>query len=398
MQKDAGSQSAHRDAAFDCLQRRDFLKSELLFKELIAEGSVDPQDRFGLSMALYEQGRLEECREPLAEACRLEPNFVHAWLYLGVVNERLGLRSPAAGAYLRADRLMSGTPPASIPPDVRNLLTHGARFLGGEVFGALSAELTSVARKHGEASIARLYHAAEMFSGIKPLRYEHPRWRPGLFYVPGMTPRQFFEREEFSWIDAVERQTDVIREELRSALSDKKGFKPYVQYAEGSEEARIWSTLNGSTDWSTLHLARHGKFEAEACARCPKTLETLTAIPDLHDVPGYGPEIMFSVLQPKTLIPAHRGSVNGRLVVHLPLVVPPNCGYLRVGDEKRSWEEGKLMMFDDTFDHEAWNGSEHTRVVLIFDVWNPELSIAERDAFRAVLFRAAEFEKELLNS
>jgi aspartyl/asparaginyl beta-hydroxylase (cupin superfamily) len=56
------------------------------------------------------------------------------------------------------------------------------------------------------------------------------------------------------------------------------------------------------------------------------------------------------------------------------------------------------MMFDDTFDHEAWNGSEQTRVVLIFDVWNPELSIAEREAFRVVLFRAAEFEKELLNS
>ena len=398
MQKDAGSQAAHRDAAFGLLRQRDFPKSEALFKELISEGSVDPQDQFGLAMALYEQGRLEDCRASLTEACRLEPNFVHAWLYLGVVNERMGLRSPAAGAYLRADRLISGTSPASIPPDVRNLLTHGARFLGGEIFGALAAELAPVVRKHGEASIARLYHAAEMFVGIKPLRYEHPRWRPGFFYVPGMTPRQFFEREEFSWIHSVERHTDVIREELRAALSENKGFKPYVQYAAGSEEARIWNTLNGSTDWSTLHLARHGKFEAEACARCPKTLETLTAIPDLHDVPGYGPEIMFSVLQPKTLIPAHRGSVNGRLVVHLPLVVPANCGYLRVGDEKRSWEEGKLILFDDTFDHEAWNGGEQTRVVLIFDVWNPELSIAEREAFRVVLFRAAEFEKELLNS
>jgi aspartate beta-hydroxylase len=396
MSRDAASQSVHRERAFDSLRLRDFPRAERLFEELVTEGSLDPQDHFGLSMALYEQGRLEESGVHLAEACRIEPDFVHAWLYLGVVKERGGDRRAAAGAYLRADRLMNGTDPASIPPDVRALLDRGARFVGSALFSELSAELASVAARHGTASIERLHHAAEMFAGIRPLRHEHPRWRPGLFYVPGMAPRQFFEREEFPWVDALERQTDAIRDELRTALSDMRGFKPYVQYAEGSEQARVWRALNGSADWSTLHLSRHGRLEDEACARCPVTLQTVMSIPDLHDVPGYGPEIMFSVLRPKTRIPAHRGSVNGRLVVHLPLVVPPECGYLRVGDEQRVWQEGRALFFDDTFDHEAWNDSEQTRVVLIFDAWNPQLSEAEREAFRAVLSRAAAFEKELL--
>jgi aspartyl/asparaginyl beta-hydroxylase (cupin superfamily) len=96
------------------------------------------------------------------------------------------------------------------------------------------------------------------------------------------------------------------------------------------------------------------------------------------------------------LIPSHRGSVNGRLIVHLPLIVPENCGYLRVGEDQRSWEEGKLLIFDDTFDHEARNDSDQTRVVLIFDIWNPQLSQAERDAFRRILATAADFEKRLL--
>jgi aspartyl/asparaginyl beta-hydroxylase (cupin superfamily) len=143
-------------------------------------------------------------------------------------------------------------------------------------------------------------------------------------------------------------------------------------------------------------MARHGQIMEAACQRFPLTFGAIRSLPDLHDVPGYGPEIMFSLLHPKTRIPAHRGSVNGRLVAHLPLIVPENCGYLRVADEKRGWETGSLLIFDDTFDHEAWNGSDEQRIILIFDVWNPQLSLPEREAFRRVLDQSARFERELL--
>lgn len=394
--KGAADAEQARDAAFAALQRRDFADAEARFKDLVALRQPDPQDHFGLSMALYEQQRLDESLAQLVAACDREPRFVHAWLYQGVIHERLGRPRAAAGAYLRADRLTNKMPPRSIPPDVQQLLAHGARFLGATLYEELASELQRVSREHGGASVGRMADAVDMFTGRKPLRYEHPRWRPGLFYVPGLPPQTFFERGSFPWAEEVERATDDIRAELRDAMARRSGFEPYVQHAADSPEAQVWKGINNSTDWSTLHLARDGAYRGSAIADCPITARVIRAVPDLHVVPGYGPEIMFSVLKPKTLIPSHRGSVNGRLVVHLPLIVPPNCGYLRVGDDRREWQEGRLMFFDDTFDHEAWNGSDQRRVVLIFDVWNPHLTAPERAAFSAVLVRTAAFERELL--
>ncbi len=78
--------------------------------------------------------------------------------------------------------------------------------------------------------------------------------------------------------------------------------------------------------------------------------------------------------------------INTRLVCHLPLIVPPGCGF-RVGGETRLWEEGQLLIFDDTIEHEAWNEGQSERVVLIFDVWHPDLDAEERRAI-SVMFEA----------
>ena len=396
MQTTSDPWGPHLDRAFHALQQGRMAEAGSLFSELVTTGSRDPQDNFGLAMVRYNQRQWEDCRQALLSACRLESGFVHAWLYLGVVEEQRGRHRSAAGAYLRADRLVSGADPSNLPADVKQLLGRGARYLGEELFAAFAEELAAVARDHSSPAVARIADGVEMFCGRTPVRYAHPRWRPGLFYVPDLQPRPFFERQDFPWVAELESCTSIIREELIAGLSSMQGFEPYVQYAKDSPQAQIWGGLNGSFSWSTLHLARHGQTVVEACARFPRTFTAIKDVPDLHDVRGYGPEIMFSLLHPKTLIPAHRCSVNGRLVAHLPLIVPPNCGYLRAADEKREWVEGQLMVFDDTFDHEAWNGSDERRIVLIFDVWNPQLSLPEREAFRRVLDRSARFERELL--
>ena len=92
---------------------------------------------------------------------------------------------------------------------------------------------------------------------------------------------------------------------------------------------------------------------------------------------------MFSLLRPRARIAPHTGVQNTRLVCHLPLIVPPGCGF-RVGNEIRQWEEGKLLIFDDTIEHEAWNDSGEDRMVLIFDIWRPELSARERQEVSAL--------------
>jgi aspartyl/asparaginyl beta-hydroxylase (cupin superfamily) len=85
--------------------------------------------------------------------------------------------------------------------------------------------------------------------------------------------------------------------------------------------------------------------------------------------------------------------LNSRLICHLPLIVPPGC-WLRVGNETREWDDGKLLIFDDSIEHEARNPSGEMRIVLIFDIWRPELSAGEREGISAIFdaidgFRAA---------
>jgi aspartyl/asparaginyl beta-hydroxylase (cupin superfamily) len=115
-------------------------------------------------------------------------------------------------------------------------------------------------------------------------------------------------------------------------------------------------------------------------ARCPRAVAALESIPRV-DIPGRGPTAFFSVLDSHTRIPPHTGVTNTRLTVHLPLIVPPGCQF-RVGGETRDWREGTAWVFDDSIEHEAWNDSDVPRGILIFDVWNPQLTPLERDLVR----------------
>src|SRR5205823_14382381 len=116
---------------------------------------------------------------------------------------------------------------------------------------------------------------------------------------------------------------------------------------------------------------------------CPLTMAALSKVPQ-PEVPGASPNAMFSLLAPRTRIPPHTGVANTRLVCHLPLIVPPKCGF-RVGGTVREWKVGEAFVSDDTIEHEAWNESDELRVVLIFDLWAPMLSMCERKAVAAVI-------------
>ena len=126
-------------------------------------------------------------------------------------------------------------------------------------------------------------------------------------------------------------------------------------------------------------------MHAANAARCPRTMAALADVP-LCRMPGRTPSVHFSLLRPGARIPPHTGMLNTRLICHLPLIVPENCG-LRVGGETRRWEDRKTLIFDDSIVHEAWNDSAETRGILLFDIWRPELTAIERRAV-AALFAA----------
>lgn len=217
----------------------------------------------------------------------------------------------------------------------------------------------------------------DILSGAKQIYHQ----QPSAFYFPGLPQRQYYEREEFDWLPALEAQTDAIREELAGLLETEHGFRPYLVNSPYRPRTEFHG-LADNPDWSILYLWENGAALAENVELCPRTFEAMLPVP-LCDIPPRAPTIMFSLLRAGARIPAHTGQINTRLICHLPLVVPPGCG-LRVGNEVREWEVGKALIFDDTIEHEAWNESDQDRVVLIFDVWRPELSEAECNAVRTM--------------
>jgi aspartyl/asparaginyl beta-hydroxylase (cupin superfamily) len=146
---------------------------------------------------------------------------------------------------------------------------------------------------------------------------------------------------------------------------------------------RQWKELNHNPKWTAIHLLQNGRRIEQNARHCPCTLEAISHM-DQPDVPGASPNAMFSMLAPRTRIPPHTGVANTRLVCHLPLIVPGNCGF-RVGDTTREWNVGEAFVFDDTIEHEAWNDSDELRVVLIIDLWAPALSSGDRRTVAAVI-------------
>jgi aspartyl/asparaginyl beta-hydroxylase (cupin superfamily) len=198
--------------------------------------------------------------------------------------------------------------------------------------------------------------------------------------IPFVRHFEFFERADFPWLDAIEASFPAIREELLALLAeDEAGVEPYVQYGEGVPLAQ-WRELNQSRRWGAYFLWKEGQRLDDHIARAPRTAAALASAPQI-DVPGFSPTAFFSILEPNTRIPPHHGVTNARSIVHLPLIIPAGCGF-RVGGDSREWRPGAAWVFDDTIEHEAWNGSNERRAILIFDIWNPELTVGERELVR----------------
>jgi aspartyl/asparaginyl beta-hydroxylase (cupin superfamily) len=168
---------------------------------------------------------------------------------------------------------------------------------------------------------------------------------------------------------------------LIDVLQDTSRFEPYVKGNPMRPHHEQKGMLN-NPDWSAFYLWKDGEIVAENAARCPLTMRTLEGVP-LTRVKNRSPSVLFSLLRPGAHIPPHSGLANTRLICHLPLIVPRDCAF-RVGNDVRVPVEGKAWVFDDTIEHEAWNSSDQIRVILLFEIWRPDLSAEERGLVSAM--------------
>lgn len=334
---------------------------------------------FNHFQALEAAGDLERGLASLDRALAIDPYYVPALIRKADVLERLGRVAESADLYRR---IIAASPdPDQLPEAARLALAHGRALVeaaDAAQSAALAAPLAAVRGAFPGADFRRADAYAEQRTGRRKVYVQQPV--EGHFpYLPAL---EFFPRDHFGWLEGLEACTAVIAGELRALLeSEASGFRPYVQF-DAAQPVNQWAELNHSRRWSAWFLWKDGEKQEAHCALCPATMAALEPVP-LLDLPGKGPTVMFSILEPHTRIPPHTGSSNVRTTVHLPLVVPEGCGF-RVGAETRAWRVGEAWAFDDTIEHEAWNDSDAPRAILILDVWNPLLTEAERAAVRVV--------------
>ena len=341
-----------------------------LFQRLVNEGPPSADAHLGLAHAQRLLAQPEPAMAALDAALLLQPRHVGALVQKADWLDAAG-HSTAASFYQAALTCAAQLDPLPREWAVRAAHAQAMCVRYAQHFEAtLRRQLDTVAPRLGPAS-ARFAQSVDMLTGGKQLFASAPR----LYLFPELPTVQFFDRALFPWLAGLEAATAAIRDELLAVMREPQVFVPYVQ----SDPLRANLSRGGLVDnaaWSAYFLWQNGQRIAAHAERCPATQAALAQVPVVH-IPGRSPSVLFSMLRPRSHIPAHHGFVNTRLIVHLPLIVPPGCRF-RVGNETRAWVEGQAWLFDDTIEHEAWNDSDQTRVILLFEVWRPELTATEQ--------------------
>ena len=354
------------------------------FRLILADKPGDATVWFGVALACRQAERLDYMRLALSVGRARDARNVRALMMKADHFEALGDRVASASFYRAVVRIADAAPAlaADLPAEVQRAremeAANSARF---EAHLRTRLEAAGLDRREAR----RVRDCFKMMLGRKEMLIQ----RPTQYFFPELPQIEFYGREELLWFSKVEQASDAIRDELLAILrAEEEAFTPYHEpTADGPMFDR--DGLVGNPSWSAFHMVKGGDVIEANASRCPRTMEALAEAP-LCRIPGRTPSILFSLLRPGARIPPHHGLINTRLICHLPLIVPEGCGF-RVGAETRQWVEGRGWAFDDSVEHEAWNASDRTRVILIFDVWKPELSELERDLVSVMLQASASF-------
>ncbi len=176
---------------------------------------------------------------------------------------------------------------------------------------------------------------------------------------PELVSQPWFNPSDFPLVSYLESHSEAIRDEILALES---------RFQRESER------ITRAGDWDVVFLYERGRRRDDVCDACPVTTVGIESHPTMRTVTGL---IYASRMRPGTHIQAHRGPTNLRVRCHLGIKVPDGDCAIRVGDHTQQWRDGRCLVFDDYFEHEAWNHTEEDRIILIVDLWHPGLSATE---------------------
>ncbi|XP_039922229.1 aspartyl/asparaginyl beta-hydroxylase isoform X3 [Hirundo rustica] len=199
-------------------------------------------------------------------------------------------------------------------------------------------------------------------------------WQRSLYNVKGLKAQPWWTARETGYTELVkslEKNWKLIRDEGLAVMDKKRSlFLPEDE------------NLREKGDWSQFTLWQQGRRNENACKSVPKTCALLERFPEATGCRRG--QIKYSVMHPGTHVWPHTGPTNCRLRMHLGLVIPKEGCRIRCAQENRDWEEGKVLIFDDSFEHEVWQDAESYRLIFIVDVWHPELTAQQRRTLPAI--------------
>lgn len=360
----------------EALRRGDGASARPAFEGIVASGRATLQIWLFLAQSCDLIDDRPAARAALAEVLKADPGNPYALVMQGELYGRDGDDRAAVNWYDRA--LEAGSRLQGLPVDLTQRLQRAAAARAAITARFETAMIDALAAAGLDAATVgeRFTESMAIVSGSTlPFLQE-----PTAFYFPGLPQRAFYDPTEFAWVAALEAAMPAIRAEAEAVLADSAGVAPYVE-APKDRPAKPHSLLDDPR-WSAFHLFKGGEPVAANAARCPATMAAIKDLP-IPVVAGQSPMVLFSILEPGTHIKPHCGMLNTRLICHLPLIVPTGCR-LRVGNHSRDVEAGKMLIFDDSIEHEAWNNGDAIRVILLFEIWRPELTGAERAGLTAL--------------
>ncbi|NDI46768.1 aspartyl/asparaginyl beta-hydroxylase domain-containing protein [Goekera deserti] len=240
------------------------------------------------------------------------------------------------------------------------------------------AELVDVLLREGRGEAARSVADLAVSHGV----WSHPLQRPVDFH-PGLEPRPVYDATQMWFVAHLESWFPAIRAEVDARLRDAGSPDGSAGFAPVDEP------LLSAGRWDQVVLYEAGRRQEEACAMFPVTAAAVAEIPEATTM---GPGVVtLSLMQPGSRVRPHCGRTNAQLRVHLGVRVPGGAS-MRVGDEWVTWEEGRCLVFDDSFEHEVRHEGDKPRLILLIDVLHPDLT---EDGRRRVLGRRATVEQQV---
>ena len=366
-------------SAYAALQAGNNSVAKGLFEQIIATGNADSSHWMGLAYAGSRLGDGESALKAVDKALELFPQNLRAIILKADLLKQQGTSRKALDYYTYALQLAANA--QNIPADIQQDLQRAEKMRAIQMDEYRSFLIQEI--KANGLSLhpgnRRFQQSLDIMLGNKEIYYQNPR----RYYFPGLPQIQFYERDQFGWVGELESRTQEIQTELSAVMEDTPRFSPYVKKGD-QHLGRDNKGLADNDDWSALFIWDYGHLVKENADLFPNTVDALESVP-LPKITDQSPMALFSKLSADTHIPPHNGLLNTRLICHLPLIVPENCGALRVGNEMREWVEGELLVFDDSIEHEAWNRSQEERVILLFEIWRPELNDEERQLVTTML-------------